>query len=222
MSKICKKSILIFCFVTVYLGINIISYSQVSVTPLVLKTPIESEIIDGKPIQFTVKLSANQTARIVAEQTGADVSLTSYDPSGKKILEWGLPLGRVGREEIMVIADEAGEYRIEVTPGNRHRNYGKFVIKLTEIRRTTEDDLIKDQVAKKISNLMPEATRIARLDTASERRTAIQMWTEIIRLSRIKKDESAETRALNAIGSLYLDLGELQKALDVQVQVLEG
>ncbi len=222
MNKMYKKSILILYFAVIYSGLNTISYSQSSPVSLTLQTPVESEIIDGKPSQFVIRLSANQTARIVAEQTGADVSLTSYDPAGRKMLEWGLPLGRVGSEEILVIAEEAGEYRIEVTPGNRHRNYGEFGIKLAEIRQTTEADLTKNKAAKEISFLMPEAYRLARRDTAAERRTAVEKWTEILKLSRIKEDKTAETRALNAIGSLYLDLGELQKALDIQVQVLEG
>lgn len=191
-------------------------------TPLVLNTPIKSEIVDGKPTEFTINLSANQTAKIVAEQTGADVSLISYSPTGEKILEWGLPLGRVGSEEIVVIAESAGAYRIEVTPGNRHRNYGAFVIKLTEVRETIEDDKIKNAAALEISRMMPEATRLARRDTASERRTAAEMWTEILRLSKIKQDEVAQARALNAIASVLLDLGEFQKALDIYVQVLES
>jgi CHAT domain-containing protein/tetratricopeptide (TPR) repeat protein len=222
MNKIYKKSILTLYIVAVYLGINAVSYSQVPVTSLVVQTPINSEITGGNSRQFTIKLSANQTARVEAEQTGADVSLTSYNPAGEKILEWGLPLGRVGSEEILVIAEETGEYRIEVTPGNRHRNYGEFVIKLIEVRETTEDDLVKDRAAKEISRIMPEAYRLARRDTASERRTAVKIWTEILKLSKVKEDKVAETRALNAIGRLFLDLGEFQKALDVQVQVLEG
>ena len=191
-------------------------------TSLFLDQPINSEIVDGKPTSFAVSLSKNQTAKIVAEQTGADVSLTSYNPSGEKLLEWGLPLGRVGSEEILVIAESAGEYRIEVTPGNSHRNYGEFIIKLTEIRETVESDQVTNQTAIEIMRLMPEALRLARLDTNSERRTAVELWNEILNLAKLKKDKVAETRALHAIGSTLYDLGEFQQSLDILVQVVEN
>ncbi len=192
-----------------------------SQNPLVLNAPIKSEIIEGKPKYFIINLQENQTARIVAEQTGADVSLISYNPSGEKILEWGLPLGRVGSEEILIISESAGEYRVEVAPGNSHRNFGEFIIKLTEIRKTSEDDKIKNQAAADIIKLMPEATELARVDANSQRRKSLEMWQEILKYSKIKQDKFAEARALNAIANNFYNLGEYQKALDSYVEVLE-
>ncbi len=209
---VCSAFFAIFCEPT---------NAQETIAELKLNMPIVSQIADQKPAQFRIKLSAGQTARVEALQTGADVSLTSFKPSGEKLLEWGLPIGRVGSEEILVIAKESGEYRVEVSPGNRHGGSGEFVIEVTEIRDTTESDRKKNQAAMEISRLMPEAMRTRDLETGSSRRTSIGIWNEIIRLAKIKEDRVAEARALHSIGNLLVDLGEIQQAIDNSLQVVE-
>ncbi len=188
---------------------------------LFLGTPVRSEITDGTPKRFSLRLLAGQTAVVEADQAEMDVSLTSFDPAGNKLLTWGLPLGRVGAEKILIVAAEAGDYQVEVSTGNRHATSGKFVIKLTEIRETTNDDRIKNNAARAISDLMAEADRLRDDETAASYRKAVENWKRVVELSTVKQDTAAEARALHALGNLYFDFGEIQPALDVNLQAIE-
>lgn len=196
-------------------------FAQEQPTNLFLGTPVNSQITDGKPQQFTIQLAANQTATVEVDQSEMDASLTSYDPAGNKMLEWGLPVGRVGNETILVIAENSGEYRVDVSTGNRHAMAGKFVVKITEIRQTTEDDRIKNRAAKEMTDLMYEADRLRDEETVASYRKVIEIWKRVVELAKIKQDKVAEARALHSMGNWFVNFGEIQPALDVNLQVLQ-
>jgi CHAT domain-containing protein/tetratricopeptide (TPR) repeat protein len=190
-------------------------------TALVLGTPVNSEITDGKPKQFKFHLSANQSATLEVDQSETDVTLTSFDPAGGKMLEWGLPLGRVGNETILVIAENFGEYLVEVSPGNRHARAGKFSIKIIEIRETTDDDRVKNRAAKEITDLTYQIEELRADQDVASYRKVIEDWKKVVELAKVKKDKVAEARALHSIGNLLLKFGEIQPALDINLQILE-
>lgn len=195
--------------------------AQTSASALALNTPVSSELTDGKPKIFNIYLSAGQTAAVEVDQSETDVTLTSYDTSGKKMLEWGLPLGRVGKETILVIAENSGEYIVEVSAGNRHAMAGKFVIKITEIRETTDEDRTKNRAAKEITDLTYKIEELRDDEDIASYRRVIEKWKKVVELSKIKQDKVSEARALHSIGNLLQKFGEIQPALDVNLQVLE-
>ena len=219
MKKIFIK--ILFC-VSVFLLLETANvYAQDSDNLLQLGVPLESKIASGKESKFfRIQLSANQTAKIEVNQKEVDVSLVSYDTKGKKMLEWGLSLGRFGSESMLILAEEIGEYKIEVKPGHRHVRPGKFTVKLTELRDTTEKDRLQDNAAKEISRIKPEAYRYFRLGIGSSRQKSVELWSEVARLARIKEDKLMEARALHANGSTYYFLNEIQKAIENNLQVL--
>ena len=196
--------------------------AQTLPTPLVLNAPLESEIVDKKPKRFSIQLLAGQTAQIEIEQARMDVSLTSYNPAGEELLNWGLPIGRVGSEEILIVADETGAYQIEVYPGNPHSKTGKFIIKVNEIRRTTDKDRVKNDAAMESSLLMREINEIRQTENAQVNRKAVEMWKRVIELSKIREDKAAEIHATHSMGYLLTQTGDVQGSLDVNLQAGEG
>ncbi|MFZ1700207.1 MAG: CHAT domain-containing protein [Pyrinomonadaceae bacterium] len=190
-------------------------------TDLFLSTPLSSEIAGNKPQQFRINLLAGQTATVEVDQSEVDVTLTSFDPTGIKMLEWGMPLGRVGKETILVIAENSGDYRVDVSAGNRHAFTGKFIIELTEIRPTIRDDRIKNQAAKEMTDLMGRVDDLKDDETVASYKKVIEIWQKVVELSKVKQDEVAEARALHSMGNVLLDFGEIQQTLDVNLRVLQ-
>lgn len=216
MCNVCRvaASLLIVLFV------GLTSYSQ-SATPLEPGVSTEFSIKGGETLSFTVEIPARQTARIDVEQNGVDVALAAYKPTGERFIETESPSGVIGNDLILVTADSKGIYRIDVTPSDPKAALGKFAIKLTEIRQTTETDHQINAAAKRITKVADEATVLRQNGTREGRRAAIAKFGEVIELSRQKQDKVWELISVITIGLLHEQLGELQRSIDFYAKGVE-
>src|SRR5438552_1509023 len=81
---------------------------------LEVDTPIKREA-DGNALHlYRIALANGQYLRVVVDQQGADVAVTLIGPDGQRIIKADGPSGSTGPEPISVIAEQTGEYRIEV------------------------------------------------------------------------------------------------------------
>ncbi len=198
------------------------AFSQsADVRPLTLNSGIERDVKGGETHSFAIEIAAGQTARVEIEQKGVDVALAAYSPDEKQFLTSESPSGVLGSDLILVTASVSGVHRIAVTPSDPRAATGKYVIKLAEIRPTTDDDNQINAAAMKITRVADEATVLRQNGTRDGRRGAIGKFNEVIELSRQKRDKVWETVALITIGLLYDQLGEVQRSLDFYNQGLE-
>jgi hypothetical protein len=93
---------------------------------LAMEQALEREIKGGETHSFTLSLAAGQTARATVDQKGVDVSLAAFRLSGEKFIESESPSGLAGSDSILVTADGAGEYKIEVSPADPRAAAGKY------------------------------------------------------------------------------------------------
>lgn len=200
---------------------SVVSYSQATATPLSLGVPVEAQIKGGETRSYAVDIPTGHTARVEVEQKGVDIALAAYKPTGERFIETESPSGVIGNDLILVTADTAGVYKIDVMPSDPRAAAGTFSIKLTEIRPTTETDHKINAAAKRITKVADEATVLRQNGTREGRRAAIAKFAEVIELSRQKQDKVWEVVALITIGLLYEQLGEVQKALDFYTRGLD-
>lgn len=205
--KIYRRIVLIFC-------LSLAAAQLGSAQNLGLNETLEREIKGGEIHTFAVKIGANQTAKIEIEQKGIDVSLAAINPKGEKFIESESPSGLLGKDSILVTADAAGIYKIEVSPADPRSPNGKYLIKLSEIRTSLPQDFEINAAAKKITRVATEADAFRRNGTREGRRRSLEMWQEVVALSRIKQDKVWEIVAIITSGLIYEQLGELQKALE--------
>jgi len=103
---------------TVYAQSNASSASpaaqqSVSIPNLELAKPIERQITGGDVHVYNLALKVDEYAHIDLDQRGIDLSVWSFDATGKKISE--ADAFRVGeKEQIALVADVSGTYRIEI------------------------------------------------------------------------------------------------------------
>lgn len=177
-------------------------------------SPIEKQIKGGETQVFSVAIVAGMTARIAIEQNGIDVSLTAFRPNGARLLGSESPSGLFGSDSILVIADETGEFRVDVSPADPRSAAGRYTIRLAEVRPTVPNDAEVNAAAEKISKLADETVGFRQSATREGRRRAIANFKEIIELSKIKQDKAWEIVALITTGLISEQLGEIQNALD--------
>ncbi len=98
----------------------IIFVQQASPPPsLQLEKQIQGKLTGVERQEYRVALERGEFVHIVVEQKGVDVAVTLYDPNGKKVLEVDSPNGTQGPEIVFAIAEETGQYRVEVAKPDR-------------------------------------------------------------------------------------------------------
>jgi hypothetical protein len=156
---------------------------------------------------YKVALAAGQFVRITIEQRGVDVVLHLLEPDGKKLLEVDSPNGNRGLEPVSWIAEQAGDYRLEVTASGKEA--GRYEVRVVELRKATKKDM--SHVA--AIRAFMEAEQLVKKNTAESTKSAITKYEEALAQFRNFGDKYGESLTLSYLGSAYKLLGESEKAL---------
>src|SRR5262249_47180620 len=101
--------------------------------------PIERELAGGEAHSYQLKLAAGQYARVFVDQRRINVAVSAFDPDGKKLVE--ADMFAIGDpERVLLVAETAGIYRLEVLAPYKTAPKGSYEIKIKELRGATEQD----------------------------------------------------------------------------------
>ncbi|HXG65739.1 MAG TPA: CHAT domain-containing protein [Blastocatellia bacterium] len=182
-------------------------FVQEEVRPLDPGQPVEREMAGGAAHAYRLDLTAGQFLHVVAEQRGIDVILTLLDPNGKKLEEANRARGPQGAEEVVLVTQAAGSYRLEVRPVNQDAVAGRYEVKIHELRHATD-----------AQRVFYEAERLRQQGTDESRRQAAVKYQEALRLSQEAGDARGQLAALNGLGTVYRQLNERRQALEFYEQ----
>lgn len=105
-------------------------------------TPVERTLTASQTHSYNVSLEENQVLQLVVEQHGIDVVVRVFSPNGKRLGEFDSPNGTDGPENVSVIAEATGVYRVDVSPLGGYENpKGRYEIRIVEVRKATEQEL---------------------------------------------------------------------------------
>src|SRR6266852_770208 len=76
-------------------------------------TPIERTLAAGQSHSYAISLEQDQFLQLLVDQRGIDVVVRTFSPAGRRLREVDTPNGTDGPEDVTVIAETAGVYRIE-------------------------------------------------------------------------------------------------------------
>ena len=186
------------------------------VRELTLAVPIERDLKGGESHSYRVMLNAGQYLHVVVEQKGIDVVVKLSGPDAQEIAEVDSPNGTQGPEPVSLIAEAAGEYRLEVQSFEKTAAPGKYEIEMKELRPGTAKD--RDRIA--AQRTFTEAEQLRGQGTAQSLQKAIEKYNEALPLFRKVEDREGEATTLNLIGVRYWELGDNQKALEYYSKAL--
>src|SRR5262245_33601412 len=106
---------------------------------------VERELSSGQVAEYCVSLEAGQFLRVVVEQRGIDVVVTSLDPSGREILKMDRPNGSRGNETLSLVADRSGAFGIRLETLYPHAASGRYAVRIAELRPSIPAD--RDRLA---------------------------------------------------------------------------
>jgi CHAT domain-containing protein/tetratricopeptide (TPR) repeat protein len=169
--------------------------------------PVERELKGGETHAYAVRLETGQLFEAVVEQRGVDVVVVLVGPDGKSLLEVDSPNGTEGPEPVSLVADGAGEHRLEVRALEKGAPTGRYELRVTALRAATDHD----RIASEIANLVQ---RVALLRAGGKFDEAIPLAERIVALcERLYGQPHQEVaRAVKRLGRLYADKADVVRA----------
>ena len=104
--------------------------SATEATALEPNRPIDRELKGGQTDVYKFRLASGEFLHLVVEQNGVDVEVNLLKPDGKSMVDIDGPSGRFGPEEIAVITDISGDYRVQVISPNKTAPAGRYKYRL--------------------------------------------------------------------------------------------
>jgi CHAT domain-containing protein/tetratricopeptide (TPR) repeat protein len=181
-----------------------------------LDQPIERELKGGEQHSFRQHLKAGQFFYAVVDQRGIDVAVTLFDPRNEPVVKADSPNSSRGPEPLLVIAQETGDYRIEVSAPNKNAATGRYDINLVALREATPED--KDHVA--ADRAFWEGNKLRLQRTAVSGRAAIEKYRQALSFFQSSGDRYRHALTLTVIGAVHGGLGEFQKSLEANQEAL--
>lgn len=178
--------------------------------------PIERELAGGQVHSYQLTLDARQYVNAVIEQRGIDVTVTLFSPNGQKLAEVDSPNGAQGAEPIMLLTEEAGNYRLEIRSLDKDAAAGRYEARIETLRVAT----LRDKGLIAAEKLYADALGLQRDGSATSLQKALTMYQELLPLWRDLENRAREAEMLDNMGTIYSNLGEKQKALGYYNQAL--
>lgn len=177
---------------------------------------IEREIDGAERHAYRIALARGQFLRAVVEQRGVNVALTLFGPQGDKLAEADRSRTTQGTESLSVVAESAGDYRLEVRASETDvAAAGRYEARIAEAREATT----RDRSRAAAERMLEEARRRdERLPLAESHRKSIEKYEAALKLWRDVGERAEEAETLERLGVVHYYLSQYQKALEYHEQ----
>lgn len=205
-------SFLILAVLIIFSSVNFV-LAQAEIRTLSLSQPFEREIKGGEKHLYSVHLETNQTAVIEMQQKAITLSIITRRPDGAADSEIEIAQAQYCSDKVLVIANSAGDYKLEVFTTAPNARLNSYVLTLSEIRASNETDAKQNALSRDITALRKEADKLEKEATAESRPKAIEKLKAIVELAKQKQDRCTEANSLAAIGRIQKALGNHKDAV---------
>jgi tetratricopeptide (TPR) repeat protein len=169
--------------------------------------PIGRELAGGQQHTYQVTLIAHLFLKVVVEQHGIDVVTQVSGPDGKQIMEFDSE-GRLQRqEEVSLVAEATGDFRLIVRAKQKGAPAGSYEIRVAELRLATDTDRALHDARKHIE----ESFKLQRAGKYDEALPLAESALEI-RERLLGKGDRDVAAAIDGIAGVYINRGEYGKA----------
>src|SRR5262245_1411254 len=111
-----------------------------TLSPVLADRAIARELKVGEAHSYLLPLDAGEAAQVVVEQKGIDVLVEVVAPSGQSLMTIDLVRPQDGGEDVYLVGEVVGAYRIEVRASETDDVAGAYEIRLAARRSATERD----------------------------------------------------------------------------------
>ncbi len=169
----------------------------------------------GEVHRVPIVLEAGEYLHLAVQQRGVDLAIHLFDPGGRKLAEVDSPNGTRGEEHLWFLADDAGEYRLDLHPS---AGAGSYVLRHLAQRRATAEDM--DRV--KAARALADGERLRLAGGREGWREALVRYGEALAIWRRLGDPAQEAVTLVRIGQIWGELGDREAQIRSYEQALKA
>lgn len=175
----------------------------------------ERELAAGQTHSYEVRLETGDFLHAIATPRCIDVGLRLMGPDGREILSVDLQDDPLSPEQVLVVADTPGLYRIDVVAPTADVPTGRYTLSIEAVSPATGVDAIRIGAMRKLE----AGFRLRRTAEAASRRQALAELEAARSAFREVDDREGEARALMQIALISHYLGR-PEGLDLARQAL--
>lgn len=176
---------------------------------------VERELKGGDTHSYKIRLTPDQFLYALVEQKDIDVMTAVFGPDGKQLTESNSPNERWGTEPVLLVAETAGDYRVDIRSPNK-AHAGRYRILIVALRQASPID--KGHANAQAA--FDEARKLRAQQTAASRRAAIEKSKQALPLFEAAGDTYRRALTFMTLGIASYPLNEFREALDYFNQTL--
>lgn len=185
-------------------------------TTLTPGTTLERTMKGGESHSYQIPLRQGQFLDVEVEQKGIDVEVILFGPDGKQISHTDSQNGLYGPEPAVVVAEQAGTYRVQVDCPDKSAEAARYEIRIVTLRDATEDDK-KHATAE---HLMEEGQDVSQQQAADSFKTAMKDYELALPYFQSSPDKYRYGLLLYEIGVVDASVSDFRKAVEVYTRAL--
>lgn len=183
--------------------------------PLATGKIIERKLSGGQTHMYQIALTEGQYLEVTVEQRGIDVAVRLLGPDGKLITEFDSELRKQGQETVVQVAENSGNYQMEVRAKEKAATAASYEIRVVERREAGE----KDRALQEARKLSAEVIRLFNAGKYDEAQPLAERVLEI-REKAHGLEHLEVARALSNLANLYRGKGNHAKAEPLYLRAL--
>jgi tetratricopeptide (TPR) repeat protein len=189
--------------------------SQQEISILEPRIAVERELAGGQKHIYQLSLTKDQYASVIVEQRGIDVVVHLFGVDQMQIADFDSELRLKGEENVELIAETAGVYKLEVESKNKADSAGRYSIRLAALRAATDRDHSLEEARKltRESNKLSEAYKPDDARPLAERALAI-------REKILGPDHPEVASSIHTLARIVYDQEDFNNALTLFEQAL--
>lgn len=182
---------------------------------VLVETPPAWELSSGKPIErlmspgeshlYELNLRLNHFFELEIEQRSIDVTVRLFNPAGQLAQEMDRPIGDLGSENLLGVAEMTGKYRLELEAWESEGPEGSYVARL-ELRPAGENERLRGRAVALFQGA-------EKLTSKRQFDDAVSLYQESLTLSREAGDVFWQAETHNRMGNALGRLGERRRAI---------
>lgn len=169
----------------------------------------ERVIARGQSHTYQITLTAGQFLHVAVSQMGVDIIVTALGPDNRVIAEIDSPNGTRGLEQLLVVPEADGVYRVKISSSNQSPLPGRYQTLVKKFPAATA----RDRTRFAAQNICSRAAHTARAAGPEPIRKAIEEYREALKLWEDADDLQAEAYTLVNMGMCHASLRESEQAI---------
>ena len=198
--------------------------SQPEIATLTRGVVVEKPMTTGESHGLKVRLNAGEYVRVVIEQTGINIIVLVLDPGGAKIVEIDSPAGAYGPEFISIVAEQPGDYLLQLGTAPGRSNTGRYSAKIETLRNATPEDKANAAAEKTFAlgrQLLAQSESRTEPDPKLRREEALKKFEQVRVYWSRAKSVRWEALALHSLAITHRRMSHLKEAAKYFHEALE-